>query len=46
VVCPFKGILFSNLKGRSSLYKNEIKAGRWWCTPLIPAFGRQRKVNF
>ena len=21
-------------------------AGWWWCTPLIPAFGRQRQVDF
>jgi hypothetical protein len=21
-------------------------AGRWWCTPLIPALGRQRQVDF
>jgi hypothetical protein len=21
-------------------------AGRWWCTPLVPALGRQRQANF
>jgi hypothetical protein len=21
-------------------------AGWWWCTPLIPALGRQRQVDF
>jgi hypothetical protein len=21
-------------------------AGQWWCTPLIPALGRQRQVDF
>ena len=21
-------------------------AGRWWCTPVIPALGRQRQVDF
>jgi hypothetical protein len=22
------------------------RAGQWWCTPLIPALGRQRQVDF
>jgi hypothetical protein len=22
------------------------KARQWWCTPLIPALGRQRLVDF
>jgi hypothetical protein len=21
-------------------------AGQWWCTPLIPALGRQRQADF
>jgi hypothetical protein len=23
-----------------------LQAGQWWCTPLIPALGRQRQVDF
>jgi hypothetical protein len=23
-----------------------FRAGLWWCTPLIPALGRQRQVDF
>jgi hypothetical protein len=27
--------------------KNILKIARqWWCTPLIPALGRQRQVDF
>jgi hypothetical protein len=26
--------------------KNKITAGWWWRTPLIPALGRQRQVDF
>jgi hypothetical protein len=26
--------------------EGDVKAGRWWCTPLIPALGRQRQVDF
>ena len=22
------------------------KAGQWWCTPVIPALGRQRQADF
>jgi hypothetical protein len=29
------------------LFKNKRKgAGQWWCTPLIPALGRQRQADF
>jgi hypothetical protein len=26
--------------------KMKAQAGRWWRTPLIPALGRQRQVDF
>jgi hypothetical protein len=29
-----------------STIKNNDFAGQWWCTPLIPALGRQRQANF
>jgi hypothetical protein len=25
--------------------KKKARAGRWWCTPLAPALGRQRQVD-
>jgi hypothetical protein len=25
--------------------KNQNKAGQWWLTPLVPALGRQRKIE-
>jgi hypothetical protein len=25
---------------------NRKGAGKWWCTPLIPALGRQRQADF
>ena len=28
------------------LLKNAQAAGQWWCTPLIPALGRQRQADF
>jgi hypothetical protein len=28
------------------LFKNKLETGQWWCTPLIPALGRQRQVDF
>ena len=31
---------------KQSMYENAIKvAEQWWCTPLIPALGRQRQVD-
>jgi hypothetical protein len=27
-------------------YKNERGGQAWWCTPLIPALGRQRQADF
>jgi hypothetical protein len=30
-----------------SFKKKSIKcSGQWWCTPLIPALGRQRQADF
>jgi hypothetical protein len=26
--------------------RNYFRAGWWWCTPLIPALGRQRQARF
>ena len=31
---------------KESLYKRLSAAGQWWHTPLIPALGRQRQVDF
>jgi hypothetical protein len=28
------------------LHKNDLEAGQWWRTPLIPALGRQRQADF
>jgi hypothetical protein len=28
------------------ILKLKLTAGQWWCTPLIPALGRQRQVDF
>jgi hypothetical protein len=28
------------------VFNKKAFAGRWWHTPLIPALGRQRKVDF
>ena len=30
----------------NSAIKNISAAGRWWCTPLIPALGSQRQADF
>jgi hypothetical protein len=31
-----------------NIFKKEyiFLAGQWWCTPLIPALGRQRHADF
>jgi hypothetical protein len=28
------------------LFKKSSPTGQWWCTPLIPALGRQRQMDF
>jgi hypothetical protein len=33
-----------NLEGMNK--RAEEEAGRWWCTPLITALGKQRQVGF
>jgi hypothetical protein len=35
-----------NYKNKILIIKNFIFAGQWWRTPLIPALGRQRQVDF
>jgi hypothetical protein len=37
-----------NLKEIEEKYlgKDKKNSGAWWCTPLIPALGRQRQVDF
>ena len=30
---------------KNMFIRNYYEAGRWWCTPLIPAFGRQRQPD-
>jgi hypothetical protein len=30
----------------SYIVNKYLLAGQWWCTPLIPALGRQRQVDF
>jgi hypothetical protein len=32
--------------GRRNNNKDQPEAKRWWCSPLIPALGRQRQVDF
>jgi hypothetical protein len=31
---------------RNSVLKTKGESRAWWCTPLIPALGRQRQVDF
>jgi hypothetical protein len=32
--------------GRERIDRIKKLAGQWWCTPLIPALGRQRQADF
>jgi hypothetical protein len=36
----------SEALGSNSYLKKQKNAGQWWRTPLIPALGRQRQVDF
>jgi hypothetical protein len=36
----------SQLKGTENIFNRKIFSWAWWCTPLIPALGRQRKADF
>jgi hypothetical protein len=38
--------MLSILKVKIYLKKKISEAGPWWPTPLIPALGRQRQVDF
>jgi hypothetical protein len=37
---------FQNNPGKEMYGKFISGARQWWCTPLIPAFGRQRQADF
>jgi hypothetical protein len=26
--------------------RNDLNAGKWWHTPIVPALGRQRQADF
>jgi hypothetical protein len=40
-------LLPGNLKFLENITEEKfISAGQWWCTPLIPAPGRQRQADF
>jgi hypothetical protein len=39
----FKGVA---LERKESFGGKKCKSWAWWCTPLVPALGRQRQVDF
>jgi hypothetical protein len=44
---PYLFPIKPNLRGNVSyVFSKVIVVGWWWCTPLIPALGRQRKADF
>jgi hypothetical protein len=45
IKCIFS-IYYMGLKTEKCKKPKKQKAGRWWRTPLIPALGRQRQVDF
>jgi hypothetical protein len=45
LVCQKTATLYLCIIINKSLKKNK-RAGKWWCTPILPALGRQRQVDF
>jgi hypothetical protein len=39
-------VSYRRIKKWGKLDLKNIVSGAWWCTPLIPALGRQRQADF